>query len=1815
MAAELGQQTVEFSALVRRAAEDSYLALKELVERSRTPEDLRSDSEKKIDLLKFIVKTRQRMLRLHVLAKWCQQVPLIQYCQQLAATLSSHETCFTQTADSLFFMHEGLQHARAPIFDVPSATEVLLTGSYQRLPKCIDDLVIQSSLSEDEQKPTLKKLDTILRSKLLEVVLPKEITEVTVSNGTAVLRVDGEFKVFLTLGYRGHLSLWRILHLELLVGEKNGNIRLEETRRYALGDDLERRMAAAENPLSILYTVLHELCVALVMDTVLRQVQVLRQGRWKDAIRFELVSDGSAGQVGNTSALQLTQEGELDTTGLKTPGLKIIYWLDADKNAGGSDFSSCPFLKVEPGQDTQIKCVHSSFVLDPHTGKEATFALDQNCIDVERLLLRAIACNRYTHLLEIQRELSKSVNICRESGDVVLGCDGGVVADLRKMDEDSSNQDYFGDEILKVRACGMSFITLGINIRNGRFLLQSSKNILSPSTLVDYEEALNQGSLSIMDVFTSLKSKSILNLFASTGRFLGLEVYDQSLTTLKIPKSILHGSDILIMGFPQCANSYYLLMQVDKDFKPVFSLLELRSDQDGKSSSFTDAIQVIRFNRIDIGQMKIVDDELNMSLFDWEKLCSLPKLGTFIQVAEHDFGVDSALQFPGFSQSSFSSVVDEVFKFEKGQLPKTNQLTSSYKMPPLSYLGSPSSSNQGINTGVTSTNLEGELQQSQVHKVGKASSSFTSSSNSLHVTSNLKGIIQNGATGSLSSSSPVRISSVHKLSTLRSDQDRSSLRYPYSADVGQYPPADEPPKVLNMIEGNGPGQLLPPLRTTCPPVSAHSMAPNDIVNSSPGILVGSSEVTRSNTLLLANPCQTPEFGASRSDDNGAHKHERKGRKRSLVDFINLLPSFQGSEASSLQHKRQKISRLANSHAASSPPLPSLLACRTGGHTFGDLLGEANHGISPSNLYVSVLLHIVRHCSLCIKHAQLTSQMDALNISYVEEVGLRIPSLNLWLKLPFARDDSWQRICLRLGKPGTMCFDVKINDPYFRELWNLNKGSTTTSWGSGVRIANTSEVDSHIHYDPEGVVLSYKSVEDDSVQRLVSDLRRLSNARLFARGMRKLIGLGTGDRIDDNRNSDSKAQAKGTGEIVDKLSEQMRKAFKIEAVGLMSLWFSYGSMPVIVHFVVEWEAGKEGCTMHVSPDQLWPHTKFLEDFINGGEVASFLDCIRLTAGPLLALCGAIRPARIPVPVSVGHSLVQKQNSFMSSHGLMANPSSTAIQLPSSSPTTTTLMTQLGSHSLQNAAVLSAAGRGGPGLVPSSLLPFDVSVVLRGPYWIRIIYRKKFAVDMRCFAGDQVWLQPATPPKGGPAAGGSLPCPQFRPFIMEHVAQGLNALEPNFSAASHAGGHLGSSNANVSSVSQPLSSSANRISVASSAGISRPSSVIANQVGGNINRIGSAMLASSGLSPGISGVPLRISPGTGFPVHVKGELNAAFIGLGDDGGYGGGWVPLAALKKVLRGILKYLGVLWLFAQLPDLLKEILGSILRDNEGALLNLDQEQPALRFFVGGYVFAVSVHRVQLLLQVLSVKRFHHQQQQQQQQQNQNTSQEELAPGEINEICDYFSRRVASEPYDASRVASFITLLTLPVSVLREFLKLISWKKGLSQAHGGDIASAQRSRIEICLENHSGSVLDENSEATSCSKSNIHHDRAHNLVDFALTFVLDPAHIPHMNAAGGAAWLPYCVSVRLRYSFGDNAHVSFLGMQGSHGGRACWSRQEDWEKCKQRMARAAEFANGNSAADVSQGRLRLVADTLQRTLQMLLQQLRDGAVPLSSSGT
>ncbi|MFQ6619224.1 hypothetical protein Gotur_001033 [Gossypium turneri] len=62
-------------------------------------------------------------------------------------------------------------------------------------------------------------------------------------------------------------------------------------------------------------------------------------------------------------------------------------------------------------------------------------------------------------------------------------------------------------------------------------------------------------------------------------------------------------------------------------------------------------------------------------------------------------------------------------------------------------------------------------------------------------------------------------------------------------------------------------------------------------------------------------------------------------------------------------------------------------------------------------------------------------------------------------------------------------------------------------------------------------------------------------------------------------------------------EELREQFESWQPLLSKVYFAVGLFLVLLwirclskHHVVEWESGKEGCTMHVSPDQLWPHTK-------------------------------------------------------------------------------------------------------------------------------------------------------------------------------------------------------------------------------------------------------------------------------------------------------------------------------------------------------------------------------------------------------------------------------------------------------------------------------------------------------------------------------------------------------------------------------------------------------------------------------------------------
>jgi len=118
---------------------------------------------------------------------------------------------------------------------------------------------------------------------------------------------------------------------------------------------------------------------------------------------------------------------------------------------------------------------------------------------------------------------------------------------------------------------------------------------------------------------------------------------------------VLYGSDFMVLGFPQCANSYYFLIQLDNDLRPVFHLLETRTDE--SNSSNADANQVIRFNKIDINHMQIGEDEYSMNLFDTGKALQVIDGGSL-----RPSGNEKLLPLTPSLSSSFSSLVDEVFE-------------------------------------------------------------------------------------------------------------------------------------------------------------------------------------------------------------------------------------------------------------------------------------------------------------------------------------------------------------------------------------------------------------------------------------------------------------------------------------------------------------------------------------------------------------------------------------------------------------------------------------------------------------------------------------------------------------------------------------------------------------------------------------------------------------------------------------------------------------------------------------------------------------------------------------------------------------------------------------------------------------------------------------------------------------------------------------------------------------------------------------------------------------------------------------------------
>lgn len=316
-----------------------------------------------------------------------------------------------------------------------------------------------------------------------------------------------------------------------------------------------------------------------------------------------------------------------------------------------------------------------------------------------------------------------------------------------------------------------------------------------------------------------------------------LQVFEHGFTAAKLPKTLAEDSNSLFMGFPECGSSYFLLMQLDREFKPCPKLIEVQSESSGKAEQFGDISKVVRVKNLDISRMHMCEDELNLSLLDRRKILSIPDDVNANETSAHGIpsnsGPDGSLLRSNMP-ISFSSIVDEVFELEKGtngqSSSSTSVLTSSTNFS-LGAMGIHS-----IKSSMTSPNWEGgQTLQNPL--------------------SNFKSSMQSVSTNSLSTNL-VKSQAVKKLTGSKSDQDLAALRSPQSGSFGSYGIMDD----QLTISGLQAARPLPPAQRSGPSLVPVMSAKSNDSRSFPAEAVsGSYAVSGSSTWVASPTGKEPSF--------------------------------------------------------------------------------------------------------------------------------------------------------------------------------------------------------------------------------------------------------------------------------------------------------------------------------------------------------------------------------------------------------------------------------------------------------------------------------------------------------------------------------------------------------------------------------------------------------------------------------------------------------------------------------------------------------------------------------------------------------------------------------------------------------------------------------------------------------------------------------------------------------------------------------------------------------------------------------------------
>ena len=153
----------------------------------------------------FLMRARLKCLKLLLLVRWAaSHAHTVAKCQTLLAFLTQQAAVVKESADRLYWNHTQLNTERVSAYDIDLAISVLVTGTYDHLPKSIGPAARRSVAALEggalstatDVTAALDRISAAVRRRIYSQHLPGPMARnLSIVNGIAFIEVADEFRV------------------------------------------------------------------------------------------------------------------------------------------------------------------------------------------------------------------------------------------------------------------------------------------------------------------------------------------------------------------------------------------------------------------------------------------------------------------------------------------------------------------------------------------------------------------------------------------------------------------------------------------------------------------------------------------------------------------------------------------------------------------------------------------------------------------------------------------------------------------------------------------------------------------------------------------------------------------------------------------------------------------------------------------------------------------------------------------------------------------------------------------------------------------------------------------------------------------------------------------------------------------------------------------------------------------------------------------------------------------------------------------------------------------------------------------------------------------------------------------------------------------------------------------------------------------------------------------------------------------------------------------------------------------------------------